>query len=59
MANQKIRSALRKRNVKQWQLAAKAGVSESTLIRWLRQELPEEKQRHLLNLIDAIYTLRK
>lgn len=51
MSGVDIRKQLQNSNMKQWELAQKLNVSESTLIRWLRTELPEEKKERILKLI--------
>ena len=38
----------------QWQVADKLGVSEMTLVRKLRYELPEEEQQKIFSIIDEI-----
>ena len=50
-SNELIRNALRERCMYQWQLAELLGVSEPTLIRWMRHELPEEKQEEIVSII--------
>ena len=50
-ANIKIRNALKKTGLHQWELALLLGVGESTLVRNLRQELPEEEQERIISLI--------
>ena len=50
-ANSDIRSECRKHNVKLWELAEWIGVSESTMTRKLRQELPSEQKDHILSMI--------
>lgn len=47
-----IRNALAKKNMTQWELAVLLGVSEPTITRWMRQELPEERQREIIALIE-------
>lgn len=49
--NAAIREALAQKNMTQWQLAILLGISEPTLTRWLRQELPEERKNKILELI--------
>ena len=39
-------------NMKNWELAKKMGVSEFTLSRKLREELPEEDQDELVRIIE-------
>ena len=43
-ANYEIRSECHKHNIKLWELAEWIGVSESTMTRKLRQELPSEQK---------------
>ena len=50
-ANYDIRSECHKYNIKLWELAEWIGVSESTMTRKLRQELPSEQRDHILNMI--------
>jgi hypothetical protein len=51
MVNKKIREALTKANMKQWQLADLMHIREEALCRKLRYELPAEEQRQILALI--------
>ena len=51
-ANMSIRNALAERKMPLWQLAVLAGVSEPTIVRWMRTELPEERQKELIALIE-------
>ncbi len=44
MANQDIRDEIRKANVRHWQVADAMGVSEMTLVKWLRKELDDGKK---------------
>ena len=50
-ANQRIREALKEAGLYHWELAVLMGVSESTLQKRLRVELPKEEQDKLINLI--------
>jgi len=50
-ANIKIRNALKETGLHQWELALLLGVGESTLVRNLRKELPEEEQERIISLI--------
>ena len=49
-----IREELKERGVRHWELAHELGVSEQTLVRWLRFELSEDKQMEMLEKIEAI-----
>ncbi len=51
MKNKSIRTALFQYNMKQWQLAELLQVSEYTLCRKLRHELPEDKQKEIVTRI--------
>jgi orotate phosphoribosyltransferase-like protein len=54
MANKNIRDELKTRGVRHWELAHELGVSEQTLVRWLRFELDEERQLDMLMKIEEI-----
>ncbi len=54
--NQAVRRAAKSAGVPLWKVAAAIGVSEPTIIRWLRFPLPEEKERRIMT---AIATLEK
>lgn len=49
--NQRVREALREAGLFQWELAILMGVSEATIVRYLREELPEEEQDKIIDLI--------
>lgn len=51
--NKKIREELKKHGMKQWELAKLMGVSEGTLCRRLREELPEDQQTAIIDKIKA------
>lgn len=51
MNNQKIRDELKESGVKYWELARLLGVSDATLCRRLRDELPAEEQDRIVKLI--------
>ena len=54
MANKIIREELKARGVRHWELAAALGISEQTLVRWLRFELSEDRQLEMLMKIEEI-----
>jgi hypothetical protein len=54
----KLREALTKNDVKQWQLARAAGVSEWTLSRHLREEIDKKTLDGYLLLVEQIKTGR-
>ena len=49
-----IREELKAIGVRHWELAHELGVSEQTLVRWLRFELDEDKQFDMLDKIETI-----
>ncbi len=49
--NLEIRTALKDNNLRHWELAKLIGVSENTLIRKLREELPLEDKKKILEII--------
>lgn len=52
MRNKEIREIMQELNISQWKLGELLGVSENTINRWLRKELPEEKKQKILSAID-------
>ena len=52
--NQDIKAMIKAAGLKQWQVASKCGVVESTFIRWLRFEIPEERRKAIFAAIDAL-----
>lgn len=54
MANKIIREELKEKKVRHWELAHELGISEQTLVRWLRFELNENKQMDMLLKIEEI-----
>lgn len=53
-ANCKVRETAKKNGVKHWQIASRLGVSEQTLMRWLRVPLSLEKEAAIMATIDEI-----
>lgn len=51
MANEMIRKILNDFRLKQWELAEMLEISEFTLSRKLRRDLPQEEQERIVNLI--------
>ena len=56
LPNNDIRKAALLADVRHWEVCERLGISEPTLTRWLRFELPEDKKRRIL---DAIAELSK
>ena len=53
-ANQDIRDYAAQKGVYFWEIALKLGISEPTMTRWMRVELPEDKRREIRQIIDTI-----
>ena len=53
-ANQNIREAARRKGVKHWQIAAYLGISEPTIMRWLRVPLSPEREKIVMEAIEAL-----
>lgn len=53
MNNLLIRKTLKQTGMKYWQLARLLGISEATLTRRLRDELPVEEQKKIVAMIEA------
>ena len=53
-ANQDIRDYASQKGVYFWEIALKLGISEPTMTRWMRVELPEDKRREIRQIIDTI-----
>ncbi|WP_035445130.1 hypothetical protein [Atopococcus tabaci] len=51
-ANSHIRELIKEQGVYQWEVAEALGISEVTLIRWLRKPLEEEKEKEIIKSID-------
>ena len=51
MNNEKIRTELKKRGLRYWELARIMGISDATLCRRLRDEIPEDEQEKIVKLI--------
>jgi len=54
MCNKQIREAIREARIYQYQVAAELGISEATLVRWMRTELSEEKRIEALEAIRRV-----
>ena len=52
--NDRIKNAAREKRVPLWEVASRMGVSESTMTRLMRQELPEKKTQDILSVIDEV-----
>ena len=53
-ANSAIKKKAKDSKVYWWQIAAKIGIAESTIIRWLRMPLSEEREAIVSAAIDEL-----
>jgi len=53
-ANNDIRRAALLADVRHWEICERLGISEPTLTRWLRSELPEERRRMIMDAINDL-----
>ncbi len=58
-ANQDIREYMEKHRITMWQLGAKLGRSDNTMIRRLRMELPEQDKEILFSAMAEIVKERE
>lgn len=59
LENTAIRTRAKEKGVRLWELAEIMGISEPTITRRLRRELPAEQQEEMLALIDEIAAEKK
>ena len=53
-SNIDIRNCLKANNIRHWKLAELLGISETTLVRKLRKELPHEEKIKILNILNSL-----
>lgn len=53
-ANQTIRDAAKRKGVKHWQIANYLGISEPTIMRWLRIPLSPEREKAIIEAVEVI-----
>ena len=57
MANTDIKKAIwlaKEQGIKQYEVAAAAGVSEGTLTRWLRKEMSDDKKKLITEALESL-----
>lgn len=54
MTNEEVRKAARIADVPIWKIAMVLGISEPTIFRWLRTELPEDRKAAMMAAIDEL-----
>lgn len=58
MANELVREALKTNRVRAWELAEAMGIVDCTLSKWMRRELPAEKQVLMVRAVEEIARAR-
>lgn len=53
-ANRKIRDAIYDKRLRNWEVADALKISEATFVRWMRHELPEDRQDQIVEAIKSI-----
>lgn len=59
MYNKDLRDEMRIANVRQWEVAEAIGISEMTMVKWLRRELDESKKTLVRDGIAKVVQLHK
>ena len=54
LSNSDVRTKARENGVRLWEIADKLGISEPTITRKLRHELPADEKQRILAVIDEI-----
>ena len=54
MRNKDIRDAMKNKGISQWKLGEMLGVSENTVNRKLRKELPPDEKQKILDIIAKV-----
>lgn len=54
MANEEIKEAIKKSNLKFWQIAYAYGLSDGNFSRKLRKELPSEEKQKIFDIISRL-----
>lgn len=54
MFNKDLRAYAKEKSIFFWQVAKVMGISESTITRRLRTELPEQEKQKLIKIIDGL-----
>jgi hypothetical protein len=52
--NDEIRKAIANAGIRHWEVAATVGIDETTLVRWLRSPLTDERKKTILKAMEKI-----
>lgn len=53
-ANKEIRDKIKRAGLRQWEVAARAGIAESTFVKWIRFHLEGDKLERVERAIDEL-----
>lgn len=53
-ANKEIRDKIKRAGLRQWEVAARAGIAESTFVKWIRFPLVGDKLERVERAIDEL-----
>ena len=59
MTSNEIKKILKEKRIYQWEVAKVLGITEFTLTRWLREDLPEDRATQILEAIDELIVRRE
>ena len=59
MTSNEIKQILKEKRIYQWEVAKVLGITEFTLTRWLREDLPEDRATQILEAIDELIVRRE
>lgn len=59
MQNETIRKSISDSGLRYWEVADAIGIADTTFARWLRHELPADKQKQILETISRLKQERK
>lgn len=59
MQNEAIRKSISDSGLRYWEVADAIGIADTTFAKWLRHELPAEKQKQILDTISQMKQERK
>lgn len=54
MTNKEIEHLLKQEHIYKWMVAKKIGIHETSLVRWFREELSEERKQQVMSAIEEI-----
>lgn len=54
MQNETIRKSISDSGLKYWEVADAIGIADTTFAKWLRHELPDDKQKQILAVINQM-----